>query len=98
MIGDFNIYYVKIRDNACYRHFEDIMSENGLKMFIRDLTRCSNQTVLPQSLLDHEWLNFQNDTNTDLLDYLIAHYLPISVNIKFPKQDMLKRIISDKFF
>ncbi len=46
-MGDFNIDYVKIRDNACYRYFADIMSENGFKLLIRDLTRCSNQTELP---------------------------------------------------
>ncbi len=62
LMGDFNIDYVKIRDNACYRHFSDILSENSFKMLIRDLTRCSNQTGLPQSLLNHAWLNLKKMT------------------------------------
>ncbi len=91
-MGDFNIDYVKIRDNACYRHFSDIMSENGFRMLIEHLTCCSNRIGLPQSLLDHAWLNFQNDINTDVLDYLIADHLPISLNNKLNIQSSLNKL------
>ncbi len=47
---------------------------------------------MPQSLLDDAWLNFQNDINTDGLDYLIADHLPISVNIKLNIQSSLNKL------
>jgi hypothetical protein len=102
LIGDFNIDLLKIRQIECFRNFENIMRENGFRALINSPTRCSGQTGLPQSILDHVWVNFYKDISAGVLDYLIADHLPIKVKINLSLQNTLRklsfRILSDEKF
>ena len=83
--GDLNIDYLLCNERESHRNFKEIMNENGFSMQVRDKTRCSDQSGLPVSMLDHIFTNFTNNNYTSV------------ISDKITKSDHLAIIFSCKF-
>jgi hypothetical protein len=87
-IGDFNIDLLKMDRLFAISNFIDIMKEEGFDQLITDPTRISDQTGLPNSLLDQIWINFSGKDVARVIDFPFSDHLPIEIiiDIKLPNE------------
>ena len=91
LLGDFNVDILKADRVFSINNFIDIMKEEGFDQLIMDPTRINDQTSLPNSLLDHIWINFSGKTVAKVLDFPFSDHLPIEIGIDIePLRDLVK--------
>jgi hypothetical protein len=94
--GDININFLLCNELESHRMYKNIMIENGFEMFVKNATRCNEQTGQPISILDHVFTNFTESVLTNVIDYKISDHLPIMFSCQLAKSNnIIKQVFYD---